>query len=111
MVLGRSAGPSEDKLAHLGDDPLPEDVYAADEAVIVRYAQALTRLDPIGDELYDELSAHFDTRQVVELCFTIGLANTINRFHATFHTDVDEMTQQTVGAACPLPLPAQPRHV
>ena len=108
MVLGRSAGLSEDKLSHLGDDPLPEDVYAPDEAAIVRYAQALTRLDPIGDELYDELSAHFDTPQVIELCFTVGLANTINRFHATFHTDVDELTEDAVGVSCPLPRPAQP---
>ena len=111
MVLGRSAGLSEDKLAHLGDDPVPDGIYAREEAAIVRYAQALTRLDPIDDALYSELTAHFDARQIIELCFTIGLANMINRFHATFHTDVDEMTQQTVGAACPLPLPAQPRHV
>ena len=31
MLLGRAAGLTEDKLAHLGDDPLPEGVYAPDE--------------------------------------------------------------------------------
>lgn len=108
MVLGRSAGLSEDKLAHLGDDPLPDGLYAPEEAAIVRYAQALTRLDPIDDALYSELISHFDTVQIIDLCFTIGFANAINRFHATFQTDVDETTQLAVGAACPLPLPARP---
>jgi hypothetical protein len=28
----------------------------------------------------------------MDLCFTVGLANLVNRFHATFHTDVDEST-------------------
>ena len=74
----------------------------------MRYAQALTRLDPIDDALYSELTAHFDARQIIELCFTIGLANMINRFHATFHTDVDELTEDAVGVSCPLPRPAQP---
>ena len=35
-MLGRSVGLSEEKIAHLGDDPLPEGVYEAEEAAIVR---------------------------------------------------------------------------
>lgn len=108
MVLGRGAGLSEEQLAHLGDAELPDDVYTPADAAIVRYAQALTRLDPIDDALYADLAAHFEPPQIIELCFTIGLSNTINRFHATFHTDVDDAIQQAVGAACPLPLPERP---
>ena len=34
----------------------------------------------------------------MELCFEVGLAGTVNRFHATFLTDLDAET-----AACPIP--------
>lgn len=108
MVLGRSAGLTEDKLAHIGDDPLPEGLYDHDEAAIVRYAQASSRLDEITDELYAALQQHFDDKQLIELCFTVGMSNMINRFHATFHTDVDEFTQERLGASCPIPLPDPP---
>ena len=45
---------------------------------------------------------------VVELCFTVGLSNVINRFHATFLTAVDPETQEVLRDACPLALPASP---
>ena len=103
MVLGRSAGLTEEKLRHLGDDPLPEGVYDDAEAAIVTYAQRSTRLEPIDDDLYGRLTAHFAPRQVMEICFTVGLSNMINRFHATFLTEVDPETLEVVAEACPLP--------
>jgi alkylhydroperoxidase family enzyme len=98
---------TEDKLRHLGADPLPEGVYSPGEAAIVTYAQRSTRLEPITDELYAELSRHFDTRAIMEICFTVGMSNMVNRFHATFLTDVDPDTLEAVGA-CPLALPPTP---
>ncbi|GAC1604869.1 MAG: hypothetical protein NVS3B21_34280 [Acidimicrobiales bacterium] len=108
MLLGRAAGLTEDKLAHLGDDPLPEGLYEPDEAAIVRYAQASTRMDTITDQIYDALRAHFSERQIIEICFTIGLSNLINRFHATFLTEVDPTTQEALAPACPLQYPDPP---
>ncbi len=96
MLLGRAAGLTEEQLAHLGDDPLPDGVYAPDEAAIVRYAQRSTRMDVIDDGTYGALAEHFDTRQIIELCFTVGLSNMINRFHATFLTEVDPTTQEAL---------------
>jgi alkylhydroperoxidase family enzyme len=90
VVLGRSAGIPEDKLAGIGQDPLPHGVYERDEVAIIRYARASSRLEPITDEIYGSLAAHFDTRQLIEICMTVGLSNLINRFHATFLTDLDE---------------------
>ena len=106
MLLGRAAGLTEDKLAHLGDDPLPDDVYAPDEAAIVRYAQRATRMDAIDAETYANLEEHFTTQQLIEICFTVGLSNLINRFHATFLTDLDPFIERAVGESCPLPYPA-----
>jgi alkylhydroperoxidase family enzyme len=108
VLLGRGSGLAEEKMAHLGDDPLPEGVYAEDEVAIVRYAAALTRMEPIDDDLYGALERHFDQTQIIELCFAIGLSNVVNRFHATFHTDLDESTLTTMGRSCPLPLPSAP---
>jgi alkylhydroperoxidase family enzyme len=108
VLLGRSAGLTEAQIAHLGDDPLPEGVYGDDGAAIVRYAQASHRSQPISDEVYDDLRRHFSNEEVIDLCFVIGLSNLVNRFHATFLTDLDDRTADAVGASCPLPLPPTP---
>ena len=102
-------GLSDEQIAHLDDDPLPDGIYSAEEAAIVRYAQASTRLKPITDELYGDLARHFDTQQIIELCATVGLSNEVNRFHATFLTDVDPAITDALEVSCPLPLPPRPR--
>jgi hypothetical protein len=107
VVLGRSAGLDEAKLQHIGDDPLPEGIYDESERAIVEYAQRSTRLEPITDELFARLSEHFQQRQLIEICFTVGLSNLINRFHATFLTDVDPETGEAVGQSCPMPMPEE----
>ena len=105
MLLGRAAGLTEEKLSHLGDDPLPDGLYEPDEAAIVRYAQKSTRMDTIDDATYAALREHFDETQIIEICFTVGLSNLINRFHATFLTELDAATQQALSPSCPLPFP------
>ncbi len=102
MVLGRSAGLSEAKLGHLDDDVLPDGVYEPDEAAIVDYARRSTLMEPIDNELYGRLQEHFTTRQIMEICFTVGMSNVINRFHATFLTEVDPETGEALGPSCPL---------
>jgi alkylhydroperoxidase family enzyme len=108
VLLGRAAGLTEEKLGHLGDDELPEGLYEPDEAAIVRYAQRSTRMQPIDERTYSALTEHFSRDQIIELCFTVGLANTINRFHATFLTEVDPQTQQVLAPSCPLAYPDVP---
>jgi hypothetical protein len=48
----------------------------------------------VSDDLYQRLASKFTTRQIIDLCFTAGLADTINRFHATFRTEVDRATAE-----------------
>lgn len=105
MLLGRAAGLSEAQLAHLGDATRPEEIYDDSSWAIVEYAQVSTRNEPITNELYARLRAHFTEKQVIEICFTIGLSNTINRFHATFLTEVDERTSEALATSCPLRYP------
>jgi alkylhydroperoxidase family enzyme len=102
-------------MRHLSDDMLPDGVYDDAEAAIVRYAQKSTRLEPIDDATYGALARHFSTEQIMDICLTVGLSNMVNRFHATFLTDVDDETITEVEAGdrlaggCPIPRPRPPR--
>jgi alkylhydroperoxidase family enzyme len=102
-------------MQHLLAEPLPEGVYEPAEAAIIRYARKSTRLEPIDDATYGALAAHFNTQQIIDICMTVGLSNLVNRFHATFRTDVDAETLAEVAAGdqaagtCPLPRPKAPR--
>ena len=113
-MLGRSINLTEDQMRHMVDDPLPPGVYDEAEAAIVRYAQKSTRLQPIDDATYGALAKHFTPRQIVDISFTVGLSNMVNRFHATFLTDVDPETTaeieagDVVAGSCPVPRPRVP---
>ena len=101
-------------MRHLLDDPLPQDVYHPAEAAVVDYARKSTRLEPIDDATYANLARHFLTQQIMDICLTVGLSNMVNRFHATFQTDVDAATVAAVEAgdaiagACAIPRPKPP---
>jgi len=101
-------GLSEAKLAGLAAAEPPADAFSPVEQVVVLYARRLTSGQPIDDDLYAELRRHFTLQQLMELCLTIGISNVINRFHATFHTPLDERTRAEVAVDPPLPLPAEP---
>lgn len=102
-------------MGHLADDPLLEGLYTPPQAAIITYARKSTRLEPIDDETYGALARHFSTQQIVDICLTVGLSNMVNRFHATFQTDLDEATRaeaeagDTIAGACPIPRPKPPR--
>lgn len=101
-------------MRHLADDRLPDGVYDEAEAAIVRYAQKLTRMEAIDEATYGALARHFTPGQIIDLCMTVGLSNMVNRFHATFLTDVDADTIAEVEAgdriagSCPIPRPRVP---
>ena len=105
MLLGRAAGLSEEKLAHLGDEILPAGLYGPAEAALVVYAQRSTRMDVIDDTTYANLAAHFTPEQIIEICLTVGMSNMINRFHATFLTELDPRTHEALATSCPLNYP------
>lgn len=113
-MLGRSVGLSEAKIRHVGDDEPPEGVYEPPERAIVRYGRSSTIDITVDEETYRELTKHYAMEQVMEIWALVGVANMVNRFHATFHTDVDPETLQTVesgdreAGSCPLPMPERP---
>jgi len=113
-MLGRGIGISDQKLQHLGDDPLPDGLYNEPEAAVIRYAQRSTRMLPIDDATYEALAKHFSVQQMIEICLIVGLAQVVNRFHATFLSEVDdyiieanEKADRALGA-CPIHYPPAP---
>ena len=113
-MLGRSIGISEEKLRHLGDDPLPDGVYSEAETAIVRYAQRSTKMLSIDDTTYQALTKHFSIQQIIEICLNVGLAQITNRFNATFLSDVDDYILEAnkragdAAGACPIYYPPMP---
>ena len=79
-------------------------LFDAADRLVLRYSNILTVENRVPDDLYAELAERFPRDQLVELCFTVGLAAFVNRVHATFQTDVDSSTKTTVGdfAFCPI---------
>ena len=68
----------------------------------------------IDNDLFERLSRHLTPRRLVHLWGMVAAANAINRFHATFHTDLEESMIRTAEAgdrqagSCPIPRPAPP---
>jgi alkylhydroperoxidase family enzyme len=107
-MIGRIVGLTDAQLTHLADDVPPPGVYSPAEAAIVKYARQSTLRIQIDDALYNELATYYSREQIMDICLVVGMSNVVNRFHATFKTDVDPSTLETVLAPgeSPIPLPA-----
>lgn len=60
--------------------------FTAAERAVLELTELLTRLadhhDPVSDELWAEVNAHFDRRQISGILFEIGAINVWNRLNA-----------------------------
>jgi alkylhydroperoxidase family enzyme len=107
-VLGRSIGLTDDEILQLRGWRESE-LYGPVDRLALEYIEAWKLHRQLLDELYRRLTGHFTTRQIIDLCFTGGVADLINRFHATFGTDIDDGTladEQAVEVTPRLPNPA-----
>jgi alkylhydroperoxidase family enzyme len=109
-MLGRSVGLTDDKIANLATRTPPVGVYSEGERVAIEYARVITNMGGIDDEQYAALRAHYSPAEIVEMCFVVGLSNLVNRFHATFRTELDASTKDAIAGVCPLPVPPVDRQ-
>ena len=74
------------------------------DRLVLEYSEVLTKTNRVSNQLFARLAARFSREEIVELCFTVGLSNLVNRVHATFDTTLDEMTTASVpdAAFCPI---------
>lgn len=80
-ALARQLGVSEDLLDALYHIDQSRHLFTSRELVALRYAEIMTTSAREVDEaLWDELQAHFDDGELVEITTVIGLFNFFNRF-------------------------------
>ena len=73
MVLGRGAGLTDDQMASFLLDPLPEGMFEPDEEALIVFARKSALMQPIDDDTYARMRAHFSVEQTMEFCFVVGL--------------------------------------
>ena len=80
-ALARQLGVSEallDALYHIDEH---RHLFSERELVAIRFAEIMTTdARDVDEALWDELQAHFDDGELVELATVIGLFNFFNRF-------------------------------
>ena len=80
-ALARQLGVSEallDALYHIDEH---RHLFTAQELAALRFAEIMTTsARDVDENVWDELQAHFDDGQLVELATVIGLFNFFNRF-------------------------------
>ncbi len=106
-MLGRSSGLTEDEILNLRGWR-ESDRYDPVDRLVLEYMEAWKMHRQVPEDLYERLAEHFTTRQIIDLCFTGGIADLINRFHATFLTDVDDETLADEAAVEGTPLLRNP---
>jgi alkylhydroperoxidase family enzyme len=80
-ALARQLGVSEELLDALYHIDTHRHLFTARELVALRFAEIMTTAArEVDEELWDELQAHFDDGEIVEIALVIGLFNGLNRF-------------------------------
>jgi alkylhydroperoxidase family enzyme len=95
LALGARAGISSEKLANL--DYRTNPAFDAVERVILEYAEVMAHNDKVSDDLYGRLREHLSERELIELMMMVGMSHLVNRFHATFLTELDRTPGLTIG--------------
>src|SRR5260370_1762330 len=79
-ALARQLGVSEELLDALFHIDTHRDLFTARELVALRFAEIMTTgARDIDEALWDELQAHFDHGQIVEIATGLGLLTFFNR--------------------------------
>ena len=97
-MLGRSVGLNDEELQAIMDwESAP--IFDTKDRIVLRFTESLARDNKVSDELYAELSEYFSEPEIMKLCITVSFAGLVNRVHATFLTDLDQTTLETVADA------------
>jgi 4-carboxymuconolactone decarboxylase len=92
VVLGRRAGLSDAEIERIEAGP---DAAGWDDAELLRAADELHADACIGDETWARLSAHFDTKQLMDIVFAVGcyevLAMAFKTFGVSFEPGVEPL--------------------
>ncbi len=80
-ALAKQLGVTEELLDALYHIDEHRHLFSERELAALRFAEMMTTsAQDINDALWDELQAHFDDGELIELASVIGLFNFLNRF-------------------------------
>jgi len=89
-ALARRLGADEHILAALSDYACSDSFSPAEKAALSA-AEALTRdATSLAQPVWDDLRAHFDDGQIVEIVCTIGLFNYFNRVNNALEIEITQ---------------------
>ena len=81
VPAARRAGLTEDQLAALRrPEPAGDPGFSPAQQLVLRFTDASTRDVAVPDEVFDELRAHLDDQQMVELAATVAGYAMVSRF-------------------------------
>ncbi|WP_299954234.1 carboxymuconolactone decarboxylase family protein [uncultured Modestobacter sp.] len=77
----RRAGVTDEQLAALRmPDGVPDAAFSPVQSAVLRFTDASSRQVAVPDEVFAQVRAHLDDRQVVELAVTVGGYAMVSRF-------------------------------
>lgn len=85
--MARRAGASEERLADLALWKLSP-AFSDREKTALELAERMTRNEPVDDELWSRLTAHFDEGQIIELVAAVGAFNAFNRMSVALRVEI-----------------------
>lgn len=88
-ALARQMGTSEALLDALYHIDQYRHMFTERQLIAIRYAEIMTTsARDVDEDVWDELQAHFDDGEIVELTSVIGLFNFFNRYADALKLDV-----------------------
>lgn len=89
VVIGRSAGISDEEIRRIPDGPDAAG-WAPFDAALLRAADELRTDARLSDRTWKQLGERYDTKQMMDVVFTVGQYNLVSMALNTFGVELDE---------------------
>jgi 4-carboxymuconolactone decarboxylase len=95
IPIARAAGVTDEEIAALNDFP-ESGCFSDVERAVIRYTDAVSRLDAAAPDLARELRRWLSDRELLELSFCIGHWNMVARVLVPLEVEVDDLLEATL---------------
>jgi 4-carboxymuconolactone decarboxylase len=89
VVIGKAAGLTDDEIERIKEGPEARG-WSADDSALLRAADELHFESFITDATWDELSKRFDTKQLIDVIFTVGQYHLVSMALNTLGVQLEE---------------------
>ena len=97
-LVGRQAGLTDEELVRITRGPEATG-WSSFDRVLVRAVDELHRDAEISDRTWAELAARYDTKQLMDVVFTVGQYNLVSMALKTFRVPMDDGLEGFPGCA------------